>query len=381
MDPAARHLIESIHQAPLRCVLALTGGGTGAAACLLEVPGGSRTILEAVIPYGEQTFGEFLGHRPEHFCSAATSQAMARRARDRARWLAPGQLVLGLGCAAGLATDRPKRGDHRFHISWVRGGRVVTYSLVLAKGARDRAGEEQVLDAVFLNALAEACGVKDRVEVPLLAGENLQMDGANVAGPAELVAGAGGGWLVEPDGRWRPLATGHKPAALLPGSFNPVHEGHWALAARAEQILGEPLAFELSVNNVDKPSLAEEEVRERLATLCWRGQVAVTGAATFVAKAQVFPGAVFVVGADTAARIVATCYYGNAEGLAQAMTTIREQGCRFLVAGRVDRSGRYLAPEELALPAEYRDLFRGIPDFRIDLSSTELREEERAGTN
>src|SRR5437868_3232769 len=112
MDPSTRALIEALHrEAPYRYVLALTGGGAAAAAQLLNVPGGSRTLLEVVIPYGENALAEFLGRTPEQFCSPATGLALARRALERARSLAPGQEVAGVGCTASLATDRPKKGD------------------------------------------------------------------------------------------------------------------------------------------------------------------------------------------------------------------------------------------------------------------------------
>ena len=43
MDETTRKLIEALHGAPGRCVLAVTGGGASALAALLEVPGASRT--------------------------------------------------------------------------------------------------------------------------------------------------------------------------------------------------------------------------------------------------------------------------------------------------------------------------------------------------
>src|SRR3954469_2062257 len=107
MDAAHRQAIEALHRdGRYQYVLGLTGGGTGAAAQLLNVPGGSRTLLEVVVPYHERALCEFLGRRPDQFCSADTSRLMAERAWDRARLLAPGQPVAGVGCTASLATDR-----------------------------------------------------------------------------------------------------------------------------------------------------------------------------------------------------------------------------------------------------------------------------------
>ena len=136
MDADVRDLIALLHRAPHRCVLAVAGGGAGAVGWLLSVPGGSRTVLEAVVPYSEESLYEFLGRRPDSFCSVPTSRLMATRAQQRARWLAPGATTAGVGCTASLRSDRPKRGDHRFHVSVHTGLRTATHSLTLVKEAQ-----------------------------------------------------------------------------------------------------------------------------------------------------------------------------------------------------------------------------------------------------
>ncbi len=49
--PQSLLLITQIHTTPTMAVLIVTGGGTQAIADLLAVPGASRTVLEALIPY------------------------------------------------------------------------------------------------------------------------------------------------------------------------------------------------------------------------------------------------------------------------------------------------------------------------------------------
>jgi hypothetical protein len=377
MEPRIRGLVEAIHRTARKCVLAMTGGGAEAAGLLLSVPGGSRTVLEVVVPYDERALVEYLGRVPEQFCSAATTREMADRAYARVGWLAAGEAVIGLGCTASLATDRPKRGDHRFHVAVRTGDRITTYSLTLQKGARDREAEEAILDAILLNALTEAMDIAERVPLALLPDEAVQVEASATDPVHALLRNEVATVCAEIDGRLTRDAS--RPAALLPGSFNPVHEGHLRLASVAAAELGGPVAFELSVTNVDKPPLVHEEIRRRLQPFAWRAPVWLTRAPTFVEKASLFPGVVFVVGADTAERIVAPRYYQESEArLLEALEQIRVQGCRFLVAGREDRQGRFLGPDDLAIPDAYRGLFQAIPRSKFDvrISSTALRERE-----
>jgi hypothetical protein len=137
-----------------------------------------------------------------------------------------------------------------------------------------------------------------------------------------------------------------------------------------------PAAFEMSVVNADKPPLSDEEVRSRLAGFAWRAPLWLTRAPTFAAKARLFPETTFVVGADTATRIVEPRFYGGSESLRDAeLADFRALGCRFLVAGRVGADGRFQGLHDLALVPHLRDLFEGIPPelFREDVSSTQLR--------
>jgi hypothetical protein len=178
----------------------------------------------------------------------------------------------------------------------------------------------------------------------------------------------------DPDGTIR--VGDARPAVVLPGSFNPLHHGHTTLADIAAQRLGSPVTFELSIANVDKPELAPEEVRRRLGQFLNRHSVYISRAATFRDKAEIFPGAVFVIGADTAARLVHPRYYGDDPAeMIRALDEIAGFGCRFFVGGRVNAAGRFEDVGSVAIPAGYRDLFHGLDEreFRVDVSSTELR--------
>src|SRR6266542_4749035 len=88
-DAAWPQLIAKLHGSGRKAALAITGGGSGAVGELLRVPGGSRLLIEAQIPYDERALAAFLGVAPAQACSADTAIAMARTARSRATRLVP----------------------------------------------------------------------------------------------------------------------------------------------------------------------------------------------------------------------------------------------------------------------------------------------------
>jgi nicotinic acid mononucleotide adenylyltransferase len=381
-DAGLRQLISALHGSGRKAALAITGGGSGAVGELLSVPGGSRLLLEAQIPYDALALERFLGFAPVQACSSDTAIAMARNARARAARLAPaGSNVVGLGATAALVSDRPRRGEHRFHIAFANSTGIAHCAGVLGKGRRDRAAEEDLVSRAILLWLAQACGIDAPSPRRLLdADEHFAQTGIATEDTIDqLVAGALDRLTVQPDGQI--ILSAAPPFVLLPGSFNPVHEGHVSLARIAEELRQLPSAFEISVTNVDKPPLTGETVRHRLAQFAWKSPVELTRAPTFVEKSRLFPRATFVIGADTAERLVAPKYYGDNEArMHAALDEIANSGASFLVAVRIDKAGRVRALNDIRVPRRFADLFTEIPEhrFRFDTSSSEIRARGRA---
>ncbi|GIL49814.1 hypothetical protein Vafri_6129 [Volvox africanus] len=414
--------------------------GTASISWLLSVPGASATILEATVPYARDSLISILGQEPEQYCSAATAAAMAEAAYRRAADLSSfGSSVVGLGATCSLATVDMKRGDHRAFLAVHAGQGSRCLTLTLAKGFRTRVGEDDLVSRLLIKILAEASGSDSSLlQLPLIT-----PDAAATTAAAAAAIESGNGYngtestaapstafttavpaartpgpsvvpsppydtlhdvwsaaedpvqrllrgevrCVEFCGREVVVDSPRRGRVYLPGSFNPLHAGHRELLATGVKAAAAatrgPLpegAFELTVQNADKGLLSAEEIRRRVAQFVALGlPVVVTRAPLFTNKADLLRGSRFVVGYDTAARLVLPKYYGNSyTQMLLDFSRLRQNGCSFIVAGRKDAvSGRFLSLADVDMVPELADLFPVSlteEKFRLDISSTELRQ-------
>jgi nicotinic acid mononucleotide adenylyltransferase len=371
-------LVESMHATAPMVVYEFAGAGAQALAWLHSVGGSSRTLLEATDRYAASAVTDALGFEPEPFTSAQVARAMATKAFLRACYLAdPAANVGGIGLTATIATDRKKRGDHRCWLAVCDASGVTTYALTLSKGARTRPEEEQLVSLLTLSAMAQFCGLSDLPVLPLLSQEELVEEFEAVGLLERLVAEEFGLITVWPDGRMVP-AEFLPTIAILSGAFNPFHEGHRQLAEVASRILKQEVYYELPLVNADKGFIATNEARRRIAQFAHVSPLILTAVPLFRQKARLFPHSVFVTGVDTVRRLIQPRFYHNdAQEMLGSFREIRTAGCRFLVPGRLENE-QFFTLQDIQLPFGYQELFEEIPevDFRVDISSTALRQNE-----
>jgi hypothetical protein len=391
-------LVPLIHATPNKGVVIPTGGGTRVFPMLLELGGGSNTLLHGEIPYKEFMTDAILGGKPDKYVSEQTARQLAMAAYQKALEIRTkddvNYPVFGVACTVSLQKTPEERGGRKHYIyaALQTGMKTVAVSAEIDPAATFpgqnafaiRAFEEMYAAGVLVNLIAEACGLSERLsqvtECPYVTLTRREST-IHCGYFPELLDGTVKALLYDPvEGFSLPLEKMSENQYVLPGSFRPAHDAHFEMADYVENTFGGGSStsggecfFELSIRNAAKPPLDFISLEERLKTTRNR-RVWITNAPTFKDKAKIFPGARFVVGYDTAARIVDP-KYADINEVIQAFT---ESSVIFAVFGR-SVNGKYQYELD-QLP----DWFRNF-SFQVDyvlpscaVSSTGIRAAERA---
>lgn len=365
-------LITSIHAAHRPSVIEFAGAGSQALWWLHRVAGSSRTIVEATDRYSRASMTQLIHYTPDRFVSQQTAIDMAKAAYIRAIDLGATHNPIGLSCTATIATDRLKKGDHGCWVACCDGNTISSYGLILHKGLRTRDAEETIISQLIINVLAWHMRVSDTVTLALSPDEHLDVHHQAYADHlANLLCGTQ--QVIYYDNQT--FTSWHaSPSVILSGSFNPLHDGHRALLHTAMNMTGLPGYFELSVTNVDKPTIPYQVIRQRAAQFT-TPTLLLSRAPRFIDKAQLMPGATFVLGYDTAIRLLDRKYYVDGD-IDDMFAHIANAGCRFLVAGRRMEGQPFQLFDITSVPSKWRHLFEILDEatFRYDISSSQIRQ-------
>jgi len=395
-------LIFQIHKSPCKIVLSITGGGAEIIGELLRHGSGSATVLDAVVPYSTDAMDRFLGRKPEKYCSEKIARLMAMVAYQRALELSKAngfadQEVIGIGATCKLKAANEREGrKHEIHVAIQAACETGVFTLELI-GDRTREEEEKIVALLIFNVLARHCCVPeidllDRVEI----GEGKKED---IIERYESVSGPVGDLLQQkicsqksPDetlgmvrtdfNESKASAKPEKIRLVFPGSFDPCHRNHVYMAKLASEKLGEPVHFEISLTNVDKPPIDFISLNQRLDSLrkykdeAFVGGVCLTNAPLFLQKADLFPNSTFIIGADTFNRLFDAKYYGGKVDTTAILRQFREKNIRFMVFQRKS--------VEISVKPEILEFCEIVPmeEYEDDgISSTEIRrgQEENKG--
>lgn len=350
---------DRLFDSPWRGVI-YAAGGSLLLSDLATQPGASSTLLAANVPYHNQAMIDLLGYEPDSYCSSLTTRRLAMQALLHARELVPDSehYVFGVGITAALRSVQPKRGAHRAYIALQTPNKTVVWHVPFEKGVLTRSQEERKLADLAVHFLTY--------------GLEIESSSPAIEPSGSAVYETSVSRLLDDT----PAFHGDPGTAVLPGAFNPLHDGHRRMQKFAEVRLNQRVAFELSVRNVDKPNLDFIDIDERIKQFNTDAYV-LTNQPKFIDKARLLfkdAGGTFVVGTDTISRIDQERYYESKEKRDHAINELKVLGVRFLVFGRRDGS-KFLTLDDLKLRTDLRSLCDGVAaaDFRCDVSSTELR--------
>ena len=385
-------LLRGIISAPgeFRIQVNVTGAAADLVADLVRLPGSSKKISGACIPYRQHQVVDAMGYESAKSVSEETAIGLAQVAYLTAQRTSVqhGEFegktppsIIGLGLTGAVATDRDRRGEDHIWVAvrTVFGISVGHFQFAKGSGDNTRAWQNELANLIALNVLAKEVGANQslsdfsdiasadcgEIAPDKVALEEVKKDRLDFSQPQ----------LIMPSGEVvNPSIINADTHLVFPGSFKSFHCGHDLAAVNAATVSGKKVIFEISAVNADKAAVDGDELARRALQFRGRYPVLVTpDAPLFKDKSLAYSeGMGFVVGYDTASRLLDLRFYDGQEGkLREVMDVFRNRGNHFYVLGRKGDDGVFRTIRDLPGYKENRDLFRELTG-QLNISATAL---------
>lgn len=347
-----------------------TGAGAGLQQTLWEIPGCSWFLSGASFPYDQDEQADILGFMPEHFCSEEAAVDLASAAYMKA-YKFGGKAPIGVGVTASVASLKEHKGEHRVHICVITEDNVRSVSRVIEKGV---GAEKRLADGKFVDGLTLAFMMEVAADAPLL-----------VKDFKDTSALARERFFLRPyfsaSGKRYATMPANRHLAIMPGAYNPPHEGHFGTAQAVMNEFGRTTVFEVTAEPPHKDALSIQDLLKRAKLLQGFDRFFTRKEPYYLDKARAFPGVPFVLGADAMVRMLDPKWGIQPVDLFKQFIDL---DTKLLVAGRTI-GDKFVTCEDIL-----NDLRKEQPgvwtlahnvlmplEGRWDISSTELRKESK----
>jgi nicotinamide mononucleotide (NMN) deamidase PncC len=353
--------------------VAATGGGASLQNKLWSVPGCSAYFSGASFPYSPEEQEEFLGFKPEHFCSEEAAVDLASAAYMKA-YKFGGKKPVGVGITASLASVEEHRGDHRFYVCVMTDDKSLLFQKTLAKGKGMivRKWDGETCDEHAFQLLSDALQLSPE---PFL--DKLTIDASELAKTCF--------WkhpFFTATGKRLDKLPKEGKVALMPGAFNPPHEGHFGAAQSALDECYYRTVFEITADPPHKDALSVQAMLQRAKLLQGQDRLFTQQLPLYIDKARKYPKRPIILGADAMIRLLDPKWGPN---IMEMFSEFYDFGTKLLVAGR-EVNGVFTTCEDILSDIHSKYPFKDWASAQIvmkplkgqwDISSTELRNKQQ----
>lgn len=393
-------LIDDLKSSNASLYICCTGGGSGIQDILWQEPGTSSFLVGASFPYSKEEFNSFIGfNKKEKYFSqkGAIELAMASYVKAREYCIQnPGKdNPIGIGLSAACTTDRDRKGFNGVFVATVNKFGIKTAFVGFPSTHLDIDIQRKYSrkdDGIFVDNIAKAA-IADSIGKVLYIG--------HIYNTEELI-----GNYQKINERWISLvmkdffpqearelffehpyycSSGIKSETPIflgqtifqPGSYNPIHDGHRDIWWKTTNLTHVYPKYMITCDSVHKKALSVSEMLDRVAMIRLErfgiyknvSVLFTQNDPLFIDKAKKFPNCSFVIGYDTAERMLDPKWGPE---IIPMLHEFRRYGTKFYICGRII-NGELKTIRDLSYPSYFSDIFIEVPGTGTDHSSTEIR--------